>query len=77
MSEGSRTSDTRFFVVLLVAALASACSSDDIYNVTPSEIDAAKALCDTHGGVTRINTPKPLDVHCTDGLHVRVFSNDR
>jgi len=57
---------------IIVLALITGCVQGP-GDVTPKELSEAQSICNTHKGVVKINMPKPIDVYCTDGLHVRVF----
>lgn len=64
---------SELIAVLVFVVLLAGCTPD---TVTPADLEKAKAMCDSHGGVAEYYLPKPVDVYCTDKFHVRVFPND-
>ena len=64
---------TRTAMAALLASLLSACGNDLTINVTANELKAADLSCESHGGVKGYNLPKPIDIYCNDGTHMRLY----
>jgi hypothetical protein len=72
----SKEALTKQLCLLLIFASLTGCMGDE-YNTNPQELREAQSICDMHGGLVRLNTPKPLDVYCSDGLHVRTYGHEK